>query len=79
MRRPRHQARRRAARRTRIRCGPHTRRLFAPSVRRTVLLDQRGSGRSIPHASCHDTDMSVNTAVQLITGPELLRRTAGSR
>jgi proline iminopeptidase len=42
-----------------------------------VLLDQRGAGRSTPHASAYDTDMSVNTTPHLIADLELLRRHLG--
>ncbi len=35
---------------------------------------RRGSGRSVPHASRHDTDMSVNTTDRLLADLELLRR-----
>ncbi|MET9078792.1 prolyl aminopeptidase [Streptomyces sp. NPDC004232] len=56
---------------------PYFRRLFDPAAYRIVLLDQRGSGRSIPHASRPDTDMSVNTTGQLITDLEELRRHLG--
>ncbi|MFJ4323196.1 hypothetical protein ACIP3A_08780 [Streptomyces tricolor] len=39
--------------------APCARRLCDPAAYRIV---QRGSGRSVPHASRHDTDMSVNDA-----------------
>ncbi|MCS0602709.1 prolyl aminopeptidase [Streptomyces sp. LP11] len=55
-------------------CTSHPRRLFDPAAYRIVLLDQRGSGRSTPHASRHDTDMSVNTTGHLLADLELLRR-----
>jgi proline iminopeptidase len=58
-------------------CTPWARRLFDPALYRIVLLDQRGAGRSIPHASAFDTDMSVNTTPHLIADLELLRRHLG--
>ncbi|OIK04780.1 alpha/beta fold hydrolase [Streptomyces monashensis] len=56
---------------------PSCRRLFDPAAYRIVLLDQRGSGRSTPHASRPDTDMRVNTTGQLTTDLEELRRHPG--
>jgi proline iminopeptidase len=56
---------------------PYFRRLFDPAAYRIVLLDQRGCGRSTPHASAYDTDMSVNTTPHLIADLELLRRHLG--
>ena len=58
-------------------CSPYSRRSFDPSVYRIVLLDQRGCGRSTPHASAYDTDMSVNTTAHLIADLELLRQELG--
>ena len=58
-------------------CPPYFRRLFDPAAYRIVLLDQRGCGRSTPHASAYDTDMSVNTTSHLIADLELLRRHLG--
>jgi len=58
-------------------CTPWARRLFDPAAYRIVLLDQRGAGRSTPHASAYDTDMSVNTTPHLIADLELLRRHLG--
>ncbi|MFD8610728.1 prolyl aminopeptidase [Streptomyces sp. NPDC059631] len=58
-------------------CTPGHRRYFDPAVYRIVLLDQRGCGRSVPHASAHDTDMSVNTTRHLLSDLELLRRHLG--
>ncbi|MGW6794284.1 prolyl aminopeptidase [Streptomyces chartreusis] len=58
-------------------CTPYFRRLFDPAVYRIVLLDQRGCGRSTPHASAYGTDMSVNTTAHLIADLELLRRHLG--
>ncbi|MGW0814826.1 prolyl aminopeptidase [Streptomyces viridiviolaceus] len=53
------------------------RRYFDPAAYRIVLLDQRGCGRSTPHASAHDTDMSVNTTAHVMADLELLRRHLG--
>ncbi|MFJ2156076.1 prolyl aminopeptidase [Streptomyces sp. NPDC087856] len=58
-------------------CSPYPRRYFDPAAYRIVLLDQRGCGRSTPHASTYDTDMSVNTTAHLIADLELLRRELG--
>ena len=58
-------------------CSPRPRRYFDPAAYRIVLLDQRGCGRSTPHASAYDTDMSVNTTAHLIADLELLRRHLG--
>ncbi|MFD9861076.1 prolyl aminopeptidase [Streptomyces alboflavus] len=55
-------------------CTPGFRRYFDPDAYRIVLLDQRGSGRSTPHASDPATDMSVNTTKHLLADLELLRR-----
>ncbi|WP_369168577.1 prolyl aminopeptidase [Streptomyces sp. R28] len=56
---------------------PYFRRVFDPAAYRIVLLDQRGCGRSTPHASAYDTDMSVNTTAHVIADLELLRRHLG--
>jgi proline iminopeptidase len=58
-------------------CTPYFRRLFDPGAYRVVLLDQRGCGRSTPHASAYETDMSVNTTAHLIADLERLRRHLG--
>lgn len=58
-------------------CGPSFRRYCDPAKYRIVLLDQRGSGRSTPHASAYGTDMSVNTTAHVIADLELLRRHLG--
>jgi proline iminopeptidase len=58
-------------------CSSRSRRYFDPAVYRIVLLDQRGCGRSTPHASAYDTDMSVNTTAHVIADLELLRRHLG--
>src|SRR3982074_1713631 len=38
-------------------CTMGVRRYFDPSAYRIVLFDQRGCGRSTPHASAPDTDL----------------------
>ena len=53
---------------------PNHRRLFDPARYRIVLLDQRGSGRSLPHASDVGIDLSTNTTWHLINDLELLRQ-----
>ncbi|MEW2394861.1 prolyl aminopeptidase [Streptomyces sp. NPDC046862] len=50
---------------------------FDPAAYRVVLLDQRGCGRSTPHASAYDTDMSANTTAHVIADLERLRRHLG--
>jgi len=55
-------------------CGPWHRRLFDPSAYRIILFDQRGCGRSTPHASTPDTDLAGNNTANLITDMEALRR-----
>jgi proline iminopeptidase len=58
-------------------CGPGSRRYFDPKRYRVVLFDQRGCGRSTPHASDPTTDMSVNTTHRLIADMERLRQHLG--
>jgi len=55
-------------------CTPWHRRLFDPAAYRVVLFDQRGCGRSSPHASEPDIDLSTNTTQHLVADMELLRR-----
>ncbi len=54
-------------------CTPWHRRLFDPDMYRIVLFDQRGAGRSTPHASEPDVDLSVNTTQSLVADMERLR------
>src|ERR1051326_349067 len=54
-------------------CTPWHRRLFDPAAYRVVLFDQRGCGRSQPHASSPETDLSGNTTENLIADIERLR------
>lgn len=58
-------------------CSPGMRRQFDPEAYRIVLLDQRGSGRSRPHASEYSTDLSVNTTAHLVADVERLREHLG--
>lgn len=58
-------------------CSPGWRRLFDPAAYRVVLFDQRGCGRSTPHASLPDTDLSTNTTQHLVADTELLREHLG--
>lgn len=58
-------------------CSPAQRRLFDPSRYRIVLFDQRGCGRSTPHASGDDIDMGVNTTWHLVSDIERLREHLG--
>ncbi|MCC8478982.1 prolyl aminopeptidase [Streptomyces parvus] len=53
--------------------SPGSRRYFDPDRYRVVLFDQRGCGRSTPHASDPATDMRHNTTAHLIADMERLR------
>lgn len=53
-------------------CGPAMRRYFDPAIYRTILFDQRGCGRSRPHAS-----VEANTTWHLVRDIELIRETFG--
>jgi proline iminopeptidase len=55
-------------------CAAWHRRLFDPAVYRVVLFDQRGCGRSTPHASALETDPASNNTANLIADIELLRQ-----
>ena len=57
--------------------SPDVRRLFDPDAYRLVLLDQRGCGRSTPHASEPGADLSTNTTWHLVEDLELLRTDRG--
>ena len=50
---------------------------FDPARYRVVLFDQRGCGRSTPHASDPDADLTVNTTAHLVADMEALRRMLG--
>jgi proline iminopeptidase len=58
-------------------CSTGQRRSFDPARYRAVLFDQRGCGRSTPHASDPAADMSVNTTDHLIADMERLREHLG--
>ncbi|MDX6551445.1 MAG: proline iminopeptidase [Gaiellales bacterium] len=58
-------------------CTPWHRRLFDPAAYRIVLFDQRGCGRSTPHAGLHDTGLDGNTTPDLIADVEALRELLG--
>jgi len=51
--------------------------MFNPDRYRVVLFDQRGCGRSLPHASDPATDMTCNTTVHLVADIERLREHLG--
>ena len=53
------------------------RQTFDPEHYLTVVFDQRGCGRSTPHASVPATDMAVNTTQHLIADMERLREHLG--
>lgn len=53
-------------------CSPAMRRYFDPNVYRVILFDQRGCGRSRPHAS-----VEANTTWHLVSDIELIRETLG--
>ena len=50
-------------------CEPFQRRFFDPEKYRIILFDQRGCGRSIPHA-----ELAENTTENLITDIEAIRK-----
>lgn len=52
-------------------------RFFDPVRYRVIVFDQRGCGRSVPHASDPAADMSVNTTWHLVADMELLREHLG--
>jgi proline iminopeptidase len=53
-------------------CSPAMRRYFDPSHYRVILFDQRGCGRSRPHAS-----VDMNTTWHLVSDIEAIRRVLG--
>ena len=55
-------------------CSEWHRRLFDPAAYRVVLFDQRGCGRSTPHAGAPAAGLECNTTGKLIRGMEVLRR-----
>lgn len=58
-------------------CAPDHRRFFDPDRYRIVLFDQRGCGRSTPHASAPDADLGANTTWHLVEDIERLRAHLG--
>jgi proline iminopeptidase len=58
-------------------CRPGQGRMFDPGRYRLVLFDQRGCGRSRPHAGNPAADMRNNTTAHLIADMELLREHLG--
>ena len=53
--------------------SPKQRRFFDPARYRIILLDQRGCGKSLPHASTPGVDMGTNTTWHLVADIEKLR------
>ena len=53
-------------------CSPSMRRYFDPATYRIILFDQRGCGRSRPHAS-----IEANTTWHLVQDIEVIRQTLG--
>lgn len=58
-------------------CSASHRRLFDPDRYRIVLFDQRNCGRSTPHASAAEVDLSANTTWHLVADMEALREYLG--
>ncbi len=58
-------------------CTTNARRYFDPAAYRIVLFDQRQCGRSTPHASDPQADLSTNTTEHLLKDMELLRERLG--
>ena len=58
-------------------CTERQRRYFDPDRYRVVLFDQRGCGRSTPHASDPATDLRRNTTWHLVADMERLREHLG--
>lgn len=54
-------------------CSVNMRRAFDPGAYRAVLFDQRGCGRSTPHAADPGTHLAVNTTEHLLADMERLR------
>ena len=57
--------------------SPRHRRLFDPEAYLIIQFDQRGSGRSTPHAGDPTTDLAANTTHHLIADMERLREHLG--
>ena len=58
-------------------CTPKMRQIFDPDRYRAVLFDQRGCGRSRPHASDPGTSLRYNTTEHLVADMERLREHLG--
>lgn len=58
-------------------CAPWWRGFFDESAYRVVLFDQRGCGRSRPHASTPEVDLTANTTHHLVADIERLREHLG--
>lgn len=58
-------------------CSVGSRRPFDPKRYRVVLMDQRGSGRSTPHAGDDPAALAANTTEHLLADIERLRRHLG--
>ena len=58
-------------------CSQYLRRFFSPSAYKVVLFDQRGGGRSTPHASDAGIDLTHNTTQHLVKDMEHLREHLG--
>lgn len=56
---------------------PSTRQYFDPAAYRIVQFDQRGCGRSTPHAGDPATSLETNTTAHLVADIELLRSFLG--
>lgn len=53
--------------------SPDSRRFFDPEKYRIIVFDQRGCGRSTPHASAPEADLATNTTWHLVDDIERLR------
>lgn len=58
-------------------CTPQARRYFDPARYRVVLFDQRGCGRSTPHAGDTPAALTANTTAHLLDDIERLRAHLG--
>ena len=58
-------------------CVPDHRRAYDPSAYRIILFDQRGCGRSEPHASDPSVSLDANTTWHLVQDMERLRSARG--
>ena len=58
-------------------CTPAHRRCFDPAKYRIILFDQRGCGRSLPHAWEPEVDLTANTTWHLVEDMERLRAHLG--